>query len=74
MADEGSESMARPTFGSPEDDPARKREDASDRSAGRVENLDELAEALGLASLKPVPAAVEAPPGDTDLTAGGRRE
>jgi hypothetical protein len=66
--------MATPAFGNPDDDPERKREDASALSAGQAEDLDRLAQALGLASPpKPVTAEVEGPP-DRGLTAGGRKE
>jgi hypothetical protein len=56
--------MATTTSGNPQDDPARKREDARDRSAGRVEKFGGLDPALF--SPQPVPAEVAAGPGRND--------
>jgi hypothetical protein len=62
--------MATTTSDEPYDDPARTREASRKPSAGRVENLDELAEAFGPILPQPEPAEVEAPPNDRDLTGG----
>jgi hypothetical protein len=58
--------MATKTSDSPHDD-------RHEGLAARTENLDELAEALGLVSPPPVPAEVEAAPKDRHLTSDARK-
>jgi hypothetical protein len=47
--------MPSTTSGNPHDDPARTRKDTRAPSAGQTENLDELAEDLGLVPPQPKP-------------------
>jgi hypothetical protein len=56
------------TSGNPQDDPARTQESTPAPPASHADNLDELAQALGLVPRQPLPAEVEAPPSDKDLT------
>jgi hypothetical protein len=58
--------MAMTTSSNPQDDPARTQEDTRAPSAGRVEKFGGLDPTLF--SPQPVPAEVEAPPDDKDLT------
>lgn len=60
--------MATTMSDNPHDDPARTREDTRGPSAGKTENLDDLAKAVGLPSPQPIPADAQAPPDDEDLT------